>query len=124
MRILLIIFVFLVTEGCQSSVRKQIEMESPFWTSPDRKAIIYQSNSEENNITNISLTTWIETGFTNGGGGIFNIKNFELDTLRVSWTSDTSAIIEYPKTASIIRKESESYYSGRTIHLTYKAIDY
>ena len=124
MRTLLIIFVFSITEGCQSSARKQIEMKYPFWTSPDGKAIIYQSNYEENKITSISLTAWIETGFMNGGAGIFDIKNYRLDTVRVSWTSDTSAIIEYPKTASVIRKEAKTYFAGRTIHLTYKAINY
>lgn len=99
-------------------------MKSLFWTSPDGKAIIYQSNYEENKITSISFETWIETGFMNGGGGIFDIKNYRLDTIRVSWTSDTSAIIEYPKTASVIRRESKTYFAGRTIHLTYKANDY
>jgi hypothetical protein len=105
-------------------VKKEIQMGSPSWTSPDGKAIIYQSHCEENKRIIISLSTWIETGFLSGGGGIFTCSNYRLDTVKVNWTSDTSALIEYPKTATVIKKELQAYFAGRTIHLTYKPVTY
>lgn len=124
MRLLLILLILVIIEGCRPSVREEIEKKSPSWVSPDEKALIYQSNYEENGTINISLTTWVETGLMKGGAGIFNMKNNKLDTLKVMWTSDTSATIEYPNTATVSRQESKTYFAGRTIHLTYKATTY
>lgn len=122
MRLLLIFLIFSFLVGCHSSVRKEIVMGHPSWASPDDKALIFQYNMNTHNTPIISLGTFIEKDFTCGGQSFFDIQNYKYDTVNVIWTSDSSALIEYPSTASIIRKEPKTYFSGRTTYLTYKAV--
>ena len=119
MKTLLLIFITATLVSCQSSVREEIERESPSWPSPDDKALIYQSHYIENGIVHISLATWIKNKFMEGGGGIFDIKTNKLTTLLVKWITDSSAIISYPKSAMIVRQLHETYFAGRKTYLSY-----
>lgn len=122
MRLLLLIFIFSILIGCQSSARKDIEREHPTWTSPDGKALIFQYIMNTHNTPIISLGTFIEKDFTSGGSSFFDIQNYKYDTVNVIWTSDSSALIEYPSTASVMRKDSKTNFLGRTTYLKYKAV--
>ena len=119
MKTILIIFILTIIEGCQLSVREQIKNNSPSWISPDGNAMIYQSHYKENETYYISLGTWITNNSMEGGAGIFDMKSKKLDTLKVRWTSNSSAIISYSSKANISRQLSETYFAGRKIHLQY-----
>lgn len=58
----------------------------------------------------ISLGTFLEKDFTSGGSSFFDIQNYKYDTVNVIWTSDSSALIEYPSTASVMRKDSKTNF--------------
>jgi hypothetical protein len=122
MRFISIILIFSVFESCLSSARKDIEREHPTWTSPDGKALIFQYNMNTHNTPIISLGTLIEKNFTYGGSSFFDMQNYKYDTVNVIWTSDSSALIEYPSTASVMRKDSKTFFLGRTTYLKYKAV--
>jgi hypothetical protein len=107
--------------SCQS-FQSDVTKELPRVISPDGKAIIYQSTFPEKDQFRIYLATWIQSQKGAGGGGIFDILLPTADTLKVVWTSDTTATIEYPSQATILRQNSSDYFYGRHTYLTYHAI--
>jgi len=85
--------------------------------SPDGKAVIYESNLGGNRI---SATTWVKSTISSGGGGIFDIITNDTNGLKITWVSESKALIEYPADSKIIRQEFSTYFLGRTITIDYK----
>lgn len=103
------------------------EKSTPAWIekyphaiSPDIKVVIYQSFTNQTEGVEIVVHTHIASWLTSGGGSIFNIRLPMADTLKLIWTSDSTATIQYPAHAKIFKQEDTDYFFGRRIHFTYQ----
>lgn len=90
--------------------------------SPDGVVYVYQYSDEGGDSTTISISTHHLSTMA-GGAGVFDIISPEDALLELSWESDSTAIISYPSTARILRKEDVVYYFGRNTYFRYEPIE-
>lgn len=123
MKILACVFVllFLLVSACQIGFPSSEIAERPHAKSPDGKAYIYQSKSFLiDGRYHAGIVSYVSVNGQAGGAGLFDFKSDNPDVfVSMYWTSDSTAVIEYPPNIEIIRKEERSFFLGRTIYLKY-----
>ncbi len=92
----------------------------PHTYSPDSSAILYQTylvdNKEQYHIS--VMLTMKHKGVT-GGGRIAEVISSKLDTLSVTWKSDSLAHIHVADEMKVSSSKKETYFYGRGINFTY-----
>lgn len=119
MRLKIIIVLTIVFSGCRSQIDDFLK-NYPSSLSPDKNAIVYQTSFPEDGAYRVSLGTWIETDFGNGGAGIFDIQLDTIEDLKFNWLSDTSILVVYPPYAKVLRQDTITFFGGRNIHISYE----
>lgn len=120
MKLYFLFFIILITciscsEELDSSVTKY-----PHAFSPDSSSILYQTYLVGNKGKyHISVILTMKHKGVTGGGCIATVISSKLDTLSITWKSDSLAHIEIPDDIKVSSNKNESYFYGKSIIFTY-----
>lgn len=114
----LVIWVFLISSCSQRKPNWLAEVD--YTTSPDGNAIVYQKSLPLDTGVQTSVATWITTPKGIGGSGVFDIKSPNAVPIVLSWTNDSTVLIQYDSTAKVIRMDTETYFLGRKTKFKYQ----
>lgn len=116
---LTLITILLLTNCNLDSFSDEIKQTKHHIISPDKKAILYQEEFNDNGKISISLTTLVNQKGNYGGNGILNIKVTKSINLKMKWLNDSLVRIKIPKKAIVLTNKKSAYFYGRKTYFEY-----